>query len=408
VKAGADLNHRSYHGTRQSHPIQLLRQDGSLAERIDFQGERRLQAQDTEVAEFVQDHWMVNDRLALDLGGRLSSQSIGRSAAFAPRAGLTYSPGQDHKTIIRAGAGLFYDRVPLLAADFLDNPTRVASFYDETGSLVQSPLVFRNSYLAKAPGGGFVAVGRNLDTSPRNFTWNFEVDRELRRGMVIRASYLYSQTQDLYVVTPVPGVSGGTSLLGLANTGGSHYHELETTLHYQAGERSELNVSYVRSHGRGDLNTLSDVYVPLEQPVIRPNVTSTLGADIPNRLVSWGAFSLPRNWTVSPVVDVHSGLPYSKLDTLQNYVGTPNNQCFPAFFSLDLKVYREFKIGSLPGTGWLKNGMKERKVRFGVYSLNLTNHSNPLTVYNNADSPYFDHFVGFQHRVNGFVIDVVD
>jgi Carboxypeptidase regulatory-like domain len=408
LKVGADLNHRSYHGTSQSHPIQLLREDGSLAERLDFQGEGRLQAQDTEMAEFVQDHWMLNDRLALDLGGRLSSQSIGRSAAFAPRAGVAYSPGNDRKTIIRAGAGLFYDRVPLLASDFRDNPTRVASFYDEAGSLVQSPLVFQNAYVARVSGGGFVPVGRNLDTSPRNFTGSLEVDRELRRGMIIRASYLYSQTQDLFFVTPAQGVSGGISLLGLANTGGSHYHEIEATLHYRAGERSELNVSYVRSHGRGDLNTLSDVYVPLEQPVIRPNVTSNFAADIPNRVVSWGAFPLPGKWTLSPVVDVHSGLPYSQLDTLQNYVGRPNSQNFPAFFSLDLKVYREFKIGSLPLTGWLGNGMKERKIRFGVYSLNLTDHSNPLEVYNNAASPFFDHFVGFQHRVNGFVIDVVN
>ena len=408
LKVGVDLNHRSYRGASQSHPLQLLRQDGSLAERIDFQGEGRLQAQDTDVAEFVQDNWMLNDRLALDLGGRLSSQSIGRSAAFAPRAGLVYSPGEDRKTIIRAGAGLFYNRVPLLAADFLDNPTRVASFYDQTGSLVQSPLVFQNAHVSKVAGGGFVPVGRHLDTSPRNFTWNFELDRELRRGIVIRASYLYSQTQDLYVVTPIAGFSGGASLLGLANSGGSHYHELETTLHFRPSERSEFNVSYLRSHGRGDLNTLSDVYVPLEQPVIRPDVTSNFAADIPNRIVSWGAFSLPGNWTVSPVADIHSGLPYSEIDTLQNYIGTPNHQRFPGFFSLDLKIYREFKIGSLPGMGWLKSGMKERKLRFGVYSLNLTNHSNPLEVYNNAASPYFDHFVGYQHRVNGLVIDMVN
>jgi outer membrane receptor protein involved in Fe transport len=136
LKVGVEYTHRSYDGTSHSHPVQLLRQDGSLAERIDFQGGSRLKAQETEVAEFVQDHWMLNERLALDLGGRLSSQSIGRSAAFAPRAGLAYSPGEDRKTIIRAGAGLFFDRVPLMAADFLDNPTRVANFYDETGSLM--------------------------------------------------------------------------------------------------------------------------------------------------------------------------------------------------------------------------------------------------------------------------------
>jgi hypothetical protein len=269
--------------------------------------------------------------------------------------------------------------------------------------LVQPPLVFQNAYVAGVPGGGFVAVGRNLDTSPRNFAGNFEVDRELRRCMVIRASYLYSQTRDLYLVTPVPGVPGGSSLLGLANTGGSRYNEFETTLHYRPNERSELNVSYVRSQARGDLNTLSDVFVPLEQPVIRPDFTGTLAQDVPNRVIGWGAFALPWNFTVSPVVDVHSGLPYSELDAFQDYAGLPNGQRFPEFFSLDLKVYREFPL-NLPFLGNLKN----RKIRFGVYSLNLTDHSNALEVYNNVNSPYFGHFVGFQHRVNGLVIDVVN
>jgi hypothetical protein len=374
-----------------------------LAERIDFLGGGSLKARDTEVAEFVQDHWMLNNRLAVDLGSRLSSQSIGRSAAFAPRAGIVYSPGEDRKTIIRAGAGLFYDRVPLLAADFVDNPTRVVTFYDGSGSPTGSPITFQNAYARSVSGLGLVRTGRNLDTSARNFTWNFEVDREIWRSTVLRVSYLYSQTHDLYLVTPVAGTSGGASLLGLTNTGGSHYHELEATLHYRASERSELNVSYIRSRARGNLNTLADIFVPFEQPVIRPDVTSNVASDIPNRVVSWGAFSLPWNLTLSPVVDLHSGLPYSKVDTFQDYVGAPNSQRFPAFFSLDLKVYREFKI-NMPFIGRMKN----QNFRFGLYTINLTNHSNPLDVYNNVASPFFGHFVGFQHRVNGFVIDVVN
>jgi len=234
------------------------------------------------------------------------------------------------------------------------------------------------------------------------------VDRELRRGVIIRTNYLYSQTQDLYVVTPVPGVSGGSSLLGLANTGGSHYHEIETTLHLQPGERSDFNLSYVRSHARGDLNTLSDVYVPFEQPVIRPDVSGNFAQDVPNRVIGWGEFPLPWKFTMSPVADFHSGLPYSEVDAFQNYLGTPNNQRFPEFFSLDVKIYRVFKIGSLPLMRRLGPGIKERKLRLGVYSLNLTNHSNALEVYNNVASPYFGNFVGFQHRVNGFVIDTVN
>ena len=400
-KVGVDLNHRSCSGTDHSHAIQLTRQDGSLGEQINFQGGGRLSARDTEVSEFLQDDWKVNDHLSLNLGGRLSTQSIGRSAAFAPRAGFAYAPGEDRKTVIRGGAGLFYGRVPLQAADFLDNPTRVVSLYDGSGQMIASPVVFQNAYVTAAPGRGLVQTGRDLNTSPRNFTANLEVDREIRRNVVARFSYLYSRTQDLYIVTPLAAATGSPSLLGLAHTGDSHYREFEATVHYQAGERSELNVSYVRSQARGNLNTLSDLYVPFEAPVIRPDVTGNLASNVPNRLVSWGALGLPWNLTLSPVVDVRSGLPYSNVDTFQNYVGEANSQRFPTFFSFDLKGYREFKLPFF-------SSKKNRRVRIGLYTINLTNHSNPLDVYSNITSPYFGHFVGFQHRVNGFVIDIVN
>jgi hypothetical protein len=229
------------------------------------------------------------------------------------------------------------------------------------------------------------------------------VDRELGHGLALRASYLYSQTQNLYLQTPFTLASGPASFMGLADNGASHYHELETTLHYRAGERSEVNFSYIHSRARGDLNTLSDVYVPFQQPVIRPDVSGTFAGDVPNRVVSWGTFSMPWKFTLSPVVDIHSGLPYSHIDTLQNYVGTANGQRFPSFFSLDMKLYREFPL-HLPFFGTMNN----RKLRLGIYTLNLTNHDNPTAVYNNISSSYFGHFVGFQHRVNGFVIDVVN
>jgi hypothetical protein len=400
-KVGVDLTHRSFDGITTSHPIQVLRQDGLLAEQIDFQGAGNLRGSDTEISEFIQDHWTVNNNLAFDLGARLLSQSAGRAAAFAPRAEVTYSPGSDHKTVIRVGTGLFYDRVPLLATDFTANPTRNVSYFDASGKLTGPPIPFQNVYLQDVAGAGLVPTDRIPNITARNHTSNVEMDRELSHAVALRVSYLYSETRDIAVVTPLFGLSGGGSFLGLANTGRSHYHEFEATLHYQLDEHKEFTVSYVRSHARGDLNTLSDIFVPFEQPVIRPNVISTLAADIPNRVVAWGGLSLPLLLILNPVVDVHSGLPFSVVDANQNYVGTPNSQRFPYFFSFDFKIYREFKLPFL-------SSHKNRKLRLGIYSLNVTNHSNPRDVFNNITSPRFGQLTGFQHRVDGFVIDVVN
>jgi hypothetical protein len=291
----------------------------------------------------------------------------------------------------------------LLAVTFTQNPTRVVSYFDGTGSMVGTSVVLQNTYLGTAPGSGAIPTGNIPETSPRNFTWNLEVDREVSRSVMLRLSYIQSQTRNLFVVDPFLGEADTNPVLGLANTGSSHYREFEAAIRFRPSQRIDLTVSYIWSQARGDLNTLSDTFVPFEQPIIRHNVTSTLKSDIPNRLLSSGIFQLPWKLTFGPVVDVHTGFPYSDIDVLQNYVGKPNGQRFPTFFSLDIKVYREFQ---LPFT--LVGRKKHRSFRIEFYSLNVTNHLNPRDVYNNVASPYFGQFEGFQHRVDGVIINLVD
>jgi len=51
VRFGADFLYRNYDASSISHPIELLAQDGSVAERIDFQGAGLLNAAEAEFAE---------------------------------------------------------------------------------------------------------------------------------------------------------------------------------------------------------------------------------------------------------------------------------------------------------------------------------------------------------------------
>ena len=403
LKIGADVTHRSYTGNSLSHPIQLLRQDGTLAELISFTSNGPQNASATDVEEFIQDHWLVNDHLSIDLGGRLTSETVGRTGAFGPRAGFAYSPGKNQKTVFRAGAGLFYDRVSLLEADFFHDPQRTLSLFDQTGQLIGTPTPYVNAFIGNGVGALASRVRSEPNTSPRSLVGNIEVDRQLRGNAVVRVSYIYSQTHDLFIVNPIPGVFGSSGLLGLFPTGQAKYHEFEATLHFQPVHSADLNISYIWSRARGDLNTVSNIFLPFEQPVIRPNVSGILPSDVPNRVVSWGVIHLPWSLTVSPVVDVHTGYPYSNVDVLQNYAGVANGQRFPTFFSADAQVYRDFHV-HLPFLGH----ESRHKVRFGLYSINLTNHGNFREVYSNVTSPFFGGFTGFQRRVDGFILSFAD
>jgi hypothetical protein len=404
IHAGVDFDHRSYTGTSNSNPVQILNQDGTLAEQITFAPGAPQSASDSAVAEFVQDHWVLDSHWSTDLGARLSTESDGWSAAVAPRAGLAYSPGDSGKTVIRAGVGLFYSLLPLLAGDFAANPTQVITPFN-AGVPSGLPVTYTNAYvggLNPLTAGGLPS---QTDTTPRNLTWNVQVEQELWKKVFLRVGYLDSHTSYLFTINPFTAPAGEQSFLALANTGSSHYRELETTVHFTVHGNHEVNASYIRSQTRGDLNNLSSVLIPFEQPVIRANVYGILPYDIPNRVVAWGIFSLPKRIKFSPIADLHSGQPYSNIDTLQNYVGTPNGQRFATFFTLDIKVYRQFRVpffGSEHGKG------KGHHVRLGFYSLNVTNHGNFNAVYNNVTAPNFGQFAGFLDRREGAVIDFVD
>jgi Carboxypeptidase regulatory-like domain len=403
IHVGVDLNYRSFFGVSTANPIQLLEQDGTLDGEINFQPTGPQSPSDTNVAEFVQDHWILDSHWTVDAGARLSSETTGWSAAFAPRVATAYSPGKDGKTVIRAGAGLFYSMLPMLAANFDVNPTRVVSLFDPTGQLIGPPVTYTNAYVGGMNPLTTTILPQEPGTTPRNFTWNVEGDRELRRNVILRVGYLDSHTTYLFVVNPFTGAPGENSFLGLANTGSSHYRELESTVRFVVRGHDEVNASYIWSRTRGDLNNLSDVMIPFLQPVIRPNVYGILPSDIPQRVVTWGVFSLPKKFTFSPILDVHSGYPYSNVDVLQNYVGTPNGQKYATYLSLDVKIYRVFQVPFLGA----KSG-KIHHIRLGFYSLNVTNHGNFNAVYNNVTAPNFGQFVGFLDRRDGAVIDFID
>ncbi len=395
LKFGGDILYRNFDSSSVSRPIELLAQDNSVAEQINFQGPGLLQAADTEVSGYAEDQWRLTGQLSATIGGRLTAQSIGREFSFSPRVGLAYSFAGG-KTVLRAGTGLIRGHVPLLAADFVDNQTRVLTYF--SGPFAGQSITLQNAYVPLGAGGG-AGVPEDLGSSPRTFTWNVEVETQLPKNVTLRMNYYETNTKDLFIVNPILPDSGTSGTLALQNTGAAHYRQAQISARYRPNERAELNVSYSWSRARGDLNSISDTFIPFEAPVLRPNAYGIQPSDVPHRVIAWGFLHLPLQFVVSPVADIHSGFPYSNIDVLQNYVGAPNAQRFPIYFSMDVKVYRDFNI-HLP---FMDHG-KTRKIRLGVYSLDITNRHNPHDVFNNVASPIFGQFAGFQRRFTGFAI----
>ena len=143
LKVGFDFSHSSYDGRQQFLPVDIVGVAGTTLQRIEFGAPTTFVVHQNEFAWFGGDHWTVGPRLNIDLGLRFDNDSITDSTHTAPRAGLTLALTRDRKTLLKAGGGLFYDRVPLNARAFPLFPDRTLVTFDATGEVASSLLVFQ-------------------------------------------------------------------------------------------------------------------------------------------------------------------------------------------------------------------------------------------------------------------------
>ena len=366
LKFGFDFSHSSFDGRQQFSPVDIVGVTGSTLERIEFGDATTFNVNQNEFAWFVGDQWKVGSRLTLDLGLRFDRDSVTNSTEPAPRAGFTLALTSDRKTLLKAGGGLFYDRVPLNVPAFPSFPGRTILAFDAAGQLISS-TPYTN-----------VITGRIR--SPRSETWNVELDRQVLENLLVRVAYQQRNTVHDVVLTPVTAEDG--NLLSVANRGRDFYREFQITGRYQI-RRHTLNVSYVRSKATGDLNDFNQFFGNNPRAVIQPDSRGPLPFDAPNRFLVWGEFIAPWKVTVMPVFDIHTGFPYSTVNELREFVGPRNEQQFRQFNSFDLQVLREFR---LPFRG------KERTVKVGLGVFNLFDHSNPRDVQNDLASNRFGQF----------------
>jgi len=366
LKVGFDFSHSSYDGRQQFLPVDIVGVAGTILQRIEFGAPTTFVVHQNEFAWFGGDQWTVGPRLTVNVGLRFDNDSITDSIHAAPRVGLTLALTKDHRTLLKAGGGLFYDRVPLNARAFPFFPDRTLVTFDATGEVASS-----------IPYSNVITGGLK---NPRSETWNVELDRQVMEKLLVRVAY--QQRNTVYDLVLNPEATANGNLLSLANSGRDFYREFQITGRYQIG-RQTLNASYVRSKATGDLNDLNQYFGNDPQPVIRANARGPLPFDAPNRFLAWGEFNAPWKVTVMPVLDVHTGFPYSIVNERREFIGPRNDARFRRFNSFDIQALKEYG---------LRFRGKEHKVKAGLGVFNLFNHSNPRDVQDDLDSPRFGEF----------------
>ena len=174
---------------------------------------------------FIQDDWKLRPNFTLNLGLRYENQSnIGSSVNFAPRIGFAWSPGggQQAKTVIRGGFGVFYHRVG-------ENLTLKATRLN--GVNQQQFIVSNPNFFPTIPSVATlesfsipVSIFRlNPDIqAPYTLQSVISVERQLPHNVTIATSYINVRTLHVLRTRPVNAPLAG-NIHGCSPTAGSSH-----------------------------------------------------------------------------------------------------------------------------------------------------------------------------------------
>ena len=388
LSLGYSFARSTYQGFFSNLPINVLRQDSTLSSGITYADSFLTSAADrNDLTLFLQDSWQIHPRLILDFGVRLDHDSISSEILnTAPRVGFVYAPSADNRTAIRGGVGLFYDKIPINVAIFPNIPAQTITQFAADGfTPLSSPATFTH----------IIVTGDGGLTVPYSIGATFQFDRELRKNLLFRCGAEIRNGFREFFVNPSQGANNSAQL-GLFNSGRQSYREFLVMLRWQPTEDTTMIASYVRSRTYGELNDYNQFFGNISYPLIRANQYGPLPHDAPNRVLFWGIIQLPKRFQFVPIVDVHSGFPYSNVGVNWDYVGARNKAGrFPTFVGVDAKIQYPFDFK-----------FHGHHIQFlgGLKVSNILNHFQPRDVQQYLGSPSYGTFynsVGRLWRIDG-------
>jgi hypothetical protein len=166
----------------------------------------------TYVGVFAQDDWRLKPNLLFSYGLRWETETIlDDRNNFGPRVALAYDPFKTGKTVIRAGAGIFYNRALLRTID--DFTLGAQQLFLDTNDIpltqraaVLNQIRFPQPLTASSPlvtqfGVLNTGFSRRLDPTlriPESYQANIGIERELPHSWVVEANYTYNRGLHLW------------------------------------------------------------------------------------------------------------------------------------------------------------------------------------------------------------------
>lgn len=220
---------------------------------------------------FVQTEWRVRPTFTVNAGLRYDLQWLPDPIAtdmnnVSPRLGIAYSPG-DRRTVIRAGAGVYYDRIPLRATsnalqrDGINYKVAVLSFGQPGAPVFPNVLPSFPANLLTS----ITSINPEISNSS-SYHVNLQVERQLDSRSSVSVAYLHlrglhlimSRNVNVPTLSAADAAARGIPNLGrpdpnfanigrFESTGDSYYDGMTVSFNRRAATWASVRVSYTLS-----------------------------------------------------------------------------------------------------------------------------------------------------------------
>ena len=288
---------------------------------------------------YAEDEWRARPNLSFTYGLRYESQNnIHDHADFAPRLGVAWGIGSDGKSapkmVLRGGFGIFYDRFGtnlLQQAERLNGVTQVTTIFPNPGFY---PMP------AQLPSGGTVSptiyqISPNL-RSPYTIQSAVSIERQISKAATISLTYLNSRGEHAFFIrninAPVdPTVPSSRALA--AQYGSDNVYQYDSEGIYRQNQlivNGRLSLSrrislfgfYMLGYANGNVaaggggpgffsNAIRSMASFLSNQFDPMADYGRAAFDVRHRAMIFGSFEAPWGVSLSPMVFINSGTPYT-------------------------------------------------------------------------------------------------
>src|SRR5947208_541855 len=284
------------------------------------QGDPRVSYLEQQASGFAQDTMRVLPNLSLTFGLRYDWQNtLNNRRSLAPRLELAFAPGKRKRTVLRAGAGIFYDNLPRSA-------TEDALLFD--GVRVRAVDISYPSYPDPFLGGQLTSPAPSVmrvapdAQSPYLIQTSAGVEEEIGKGTWLSLEYSFLHGVHLFrirdVNAPLPSGSGVrpdpnfSNVEEVASTAFLRGHSLSLTFRGGLGKRFRGYAQYVFSKYTNDApsNGPGSFLFPADNYDLQPEV-GPADFDRRHRLNFAGTAQLPFGFRVGSMLSAASGAPFN-------------------------------------------------------------------------------------------------